>query len=882
MTDIESLNPEADRLKRRRWRRWGPYLAERQWGTVREDYSTSGSYWDYFSFDHARSRAYRWGEDGIAGISDDQQLLCLSVALWNHRDPFLKERLFGLTNSEGNHGEDVKECYYYLDALPSHAYLKMLYKYPQRSFPYDELRRQNGDRSKKLQEFELLDTGCFDEDRYFDVVIEYAKAAPDDILMQITVHNRGPEPAPLDVLPQLLFRNTWSWKENVSKPVLYQLEEGVVEARHLELEPFFLYADGPPPFIFCENVTHPSRIHGFDKALGYFKDGFHDFIVNGAANAVNPLRTGTKAAAHYSLMVQPGAPQSLMLRLTNRRIQFPFEDFGMLVSKRRDETDAFYGELQAGIRDEDARRVQRQAFAGMIWSKQFYYYDVWEWLKGDPLQPPPPKERRLGRNMGWRHLNNADIISMPDKWEFPWYATWDLAFHCVTFALIDPQFSKDQLTLFTLERFMHPNGHLPAYEGGLSDVNPPVHAWAALKVYEMNRAQNHGEGDLRFLESIFHKLLLNFTWWVNKKALRGSHVFQAGFLGLDNIGIVDRGDSVPEKPPLVQADATGWMAMYSLNMMRIAVELAAHNPSYQDVASKFFQHFLYISEAMHDFGDSRTSLWDDNDNFYYDVLDPVNAAPQPLKVRSVVGLVPLFAAETFDHDLLQRLPQYQRQMDEFVGHRPDLAKEYCHYVDRGQDKRHLFALLSGTRLKSVLKRVFDEAEFLSPFGIRGLSRGYLHNPYCLDNEQTSMCIEYQPGESTLEYFGGNSNWRGPIWMPINYLLIESLRRYHQFYGQDFRVEFPTGSGRFETLNDIAAELSLRLCKTFLRNDRGQRPAFGDNPKLQDDPNFRDHLLFHEYFHGDTGRGCGASHQTGWTGLVANLIQESAADGDRCA
>ncbi len=869
--EFDDLKAEAGRVGRSRWRRWGPYLSERQWGTVREDYSPDGSYWDYFTFDDARSRAYRWGEDGIAGFSDDRQLFCVSVALWNHHDPFLKERLFGLSNSEGNHGEDVKECYYYLDALPSHAYLKMLYKYPQSEFPYAELRQRNQRGHGNAPEFELIDTGCFDENRYFDVFVEYAKVTPDDILLQITIHNRNVFPAQLDVLPQLWFRNTWSWRPAASKPVLYKERDGHIAARVRDLDDIHFYAENNPPLLFCDNETHHVRIHGFKSAQGHFKDAFHDYVIHGEHNAVNPNESGTKAAAHYTLTVDPGVPATIRCRFGNHRHSEPFAEFDEQLSLRRQEADTFYAELQSGMRIDDERNVQRQALAGMIWNKQFYYYDVFEWLSGDPTQPPPPESRKQGRNSQWQHLNNTDIISMPDKWEFPWYAGWDLAFHCVPFALIDPEFAKDQLVLFARERYMHPNGQLPAYEGSLSDVNPPVHAWAAWEVFRIDRNRRGGPGDTLFLERVFHKLLLNFTWWVNRKDAHGLNVFQGGFLGLDNIGVFDREEPFPTGGHIVQSDATSWMAMYSLNMMRIALELAKHNRAYEDIASKFFQHFLHIAKAMHDIGGSGIGLWDEEDKFYYDVLNPPNSPPIPMKARSVVGLIPLFAVETLSHATLESLPGFHREVVDFLRRRKDLGKLVSQHVTEVDGPIHLLALLTPARIIAVLRYVFDETEFLSPYGVRALSRKHGEEPYRLDYGSERLTVEYQPGESDSLQFGGNSNWRGPVWPPINYLLINALREYYRFYRDTLKVEFPTGSGRYINLNEAADELSRRFCAIFLRNAEGRRPVFGECEKFQTDPHFRDHILFHEYFHGETGRGCGASHQTGWTGCVANLL-----------
>ncbi len=864
-------NPESLRLKDLAWRHWGPYLSERQWGTVREDYSPEGKFWDYFTFDTARSRAYRWGEDGIGGYCDDQQRLCLSLSLWNHRDRILKERLFGLSNNEGNHGEDVKEVYYYLDALPSHAHLKMLYKYPQTAFPYERLRIENRLRGSTKPEFELVDTGCFDQNRYFDVFIEYAKAGPNDVFMRVTAHNRGPEIAPLDLLPTLWFRNTWSWDGAAIKPVLAQMSRGVIHAQHHELGDYYLYAEREPSLLFTDNDTNGVRLFGFKYAKGYYKDAFHDFIIRRDVGAINPTQTGTKCAAHYSFRVPPGKSVTVQLRLTNQLLDAPFTGADQVFAARAAETDTFYTNLQGAENlTEDERLVQRQALSSMVWNKQLYYYDVWEWLTGDPSQPKPPKERMRGRNAGWQHLDNADVILMPDKWEFPWYAAWDLAFHCVAYALIDPKFAKDQLVLFTRETYMHPNGQLPAYEGEFSHINPPVHAWAVWRVFQIDRDQNGGQGDREFLQRVFHKLLLNFTWWVNRQDEQGLNVFQGGFLGLDNIGVLDR-DAKHGSMHFVQADATSWVAMYSLNMLRIALELAREDRTYVDIASKFLQHFLHIAKAMHNIGDQGLSLWDKEDRFYYDILRTGEDKATVLKVRSIVGLIPLFAVQTLEAELYDELPEFDHETQVFFKRRPDLAKRVSHPVQPGDRKRQLLALLDSDRIRSVLHRALDETEFLSAHGVRGLSRAHKENPYCIFHNGSKVCIDYEPAESLADHLGGNSNWRGPVWFPVNFLMIDALREFHRFYGDDFTIECPTGSGNELTLRQVADELSDRLARLFLRDSSGRRAAFGAVEKYQQDPHFRDYLLFNEYFDGDTGRGCGAAHQTGWTALVANLL-----------
>ena len=858
----------------RGWKKWGPYLSERQWGTVREDYSPHGNAWEYFPHDHARSRAYRWGEDGIAGVSDAGQRLCLSLAVWNGRDPILKERLFGLTNGEGNHGEDVKELYYYLDATPTHSYLKMLYKYPQAAYPYAQLVAENRRRGIGQPEFELIDSGVFDEDRYFDVFIEYAQGEPDDILMRVTVENRGPEASTLHVLPQLWFRNTWSWKHGVSKPQLRLSGPRTIEARHGTLGTYHLHADGEPQeLLFCDNESNPMRLWGDASRSGYWKDAFHERVVQGRVAAVNPAREGTKATAWYALKVPAGGRERIQLRLSKRALEQPFADFAATFDSRLREADEFYAQLQQGVESADARAVQRQAFAGMIWSKQFFHFDVGEWLQGDPTQPPPPPGRRHGRNREWVHLNNADIISMPDKWEYPWYAAWDLAFHCLPLAHLDAAFAKEQLILLTREWYMHANGQLPAYEWAFGDVNPPVHAWAAWRVFQIDRKQRGGHGDLEFLERVFHKLMLNFTWWVNRKDAEGRNVFQGGFLGLDNIGVFDRSSQLPTGGHIDQADGTSWMAMYALNLLRIALELALHNRVYEDIATKFLEHFLYIAEAMNHIGgdEGGVGLWDEQDEFFYDVLHLPDGAMQSLKIRSMVGLIPLFAVETLEPELLERLPEFKRRLEWFLKYRPQLAALVSHWDEDGRGHRRLLSLLRGHRMKRLLKRMLDEREFLSPYGVRALSRVHEDSPYVYRHDGMELSVRYQPAESDSGLFGGNSNWRGPVWFPVNFLIIESLQKFHHYYGDDFRIECPTGSGRFLSLNEAANELACRLTRIFLKDESGVRPVYAHHTRMQRDPLFRDHVLFYEYFHGDSGRGVGASHQTGWTGLVAKLL-----------
>ena len=867
---------EGQRLEEARlgapWRRWGPYVSDRQWGTVREDYSADGDAWAYFPHEHARSRAYRWGEDGLGGFGDDHLYLCLGLALWNERDPILKERLYGLNNAEGNHGEDVKEIYYYLDATPSHSYMRMLYKYPQAEFPYQRLVAESRRRGPADPEFELVDTGIFDAGRYFDVEIEYAKAGIDDILMQVTAHNCGPDAAPLRLIPQLWARNIWSWEPGAAKPRLVAQGNAAVAVEHPNLVPMRLVLDGAPELLFCDNDTNTGLLYDQQRA-GYPKDAIHDYVVGGAAASVNPARCGTKAAAHYRFVVPPGGQVRVRLRFSADG--GGFGDFAATIERRRAEADAFYEALQQGVADPEERLVQRQAFAGMLWSKQYYYFDVRQWLRGDPQQPTPPEARRGGRNAEWRHLFNSDVISMPDKWEYPWYAAWDLAFHCVVLAEIDPEFAKDQLILLTREWYMHPNAQLPAFEWEFGDVNPPVHAWAAWRVYEIDRDKRGGEGDRAFLERVFHKLMLNFTWWVNRKDASGRNIFEGGFLGLDNIGIFDRSKPLPTGGTISQSDATAWMAMYTLNLMRVALELAPHDHVYEDIATKFFEHFLLIAEAMTQLGDARYGLWDEADEFYYDVLQRPDGGSEPLRVRSIVGLIPLCAVEVLDSRLLAQLPEFAKRLRWVFEHRPELARLVSHWLDASDEERHLLSLLRGHRMKCLLHRMLDETEFLSDYGIRSLSKYHQRHPYEFDCAGERFSVSYVPGDSDSRMFGGNSNWRGPIWMPLNYLIVESLRRFHSYYGDDFRVECPVGSGRMLSLAEVADEITDRLCRLFVRDATGARPVFGGDARFAA-PGFRDHVLFYEYFHGDSGRGLGAAHQTGWTGLVASLLQLRAA------
>ena len=856
------------------WRRWGPYLSERQWGTVREDYSELGHAWEYFPHEHARSRAYRWGEDGIGGFGDERLFLCLGLALWNGKDPFLKERMFGLTNAEGNHGEDVKELYYYLDATPTHSYMRMLYKYPQAAFPYDQLLAENRARGLNDAAFKLIDTGVFDGNRYFDVEIEYAKADADDILMRVTAHNRADETAVLHVLPQLWARNTWSWKADSERPTIAAQADGSVSIAHPDMPPMRLVCDGEPELLFCDNDTNAPRLFGA-PSRGFFKDGVNSYVVHGERSAVNRTKRGTKMAAHFNVTLPPGGAATFRLRLYQEAEtdEQRFGDFEAIMAARRTEADEFHAVLAAGLADADARQVYRQAMAGLFWSKQFYYLNIPEWLKGDPL--PPPHSRKLARNAEWFHLNNADIISMPDKWEYPWYAAWDLAFHCVVLAEADPDFAKAQLLLLTREWYMHPNGQLPAYEWKFSDVNPPVHAWAALRVFQTDKRLRGGKGDIVFLKRIFHKLMLNFTWWVNRKDADGRNVFQGGFLGLDNIGIFDRSAPLPTGGTITQSDGTAWMAMYSLNLMRIALELATEDHVYEDVATKFFEHFLYIAGAMTNIGGEQLGLWDEHDEFYYDVLNLPDGHRVPLRVRSIVGLMPLMAVEVLDDALLQALPKFTQRLYWFLNYRPDLASLVSRWMESGGGESHLLSLLRGHRMKALLRRMLDETEFLSDYGVRSISKHHDKNPYILDFNGHRYTIGYVPGESDSRLFGGNSNWRGPIWMPINYLIVDSLREFHRYYGDDFKVECPVGSGHYLTLSQVADELAYRLARIFLRGPDGRRPVLGPSPIEQEQPAFRDNVLFYEYFHGDSGRGIGAAHQTGWTALIAPLLESAA-------
>jgi hypothetical protein len=880
----KTLTAEEQRLEQSRnrtahWKRWGPYLSERAWGTVREDYSAYGTAWDYLPHDHARSRAYRWNEDGLAGICDRHQNICFALALWNGRDPILKERAFGLTGSEGNHGEDLKEYYFYLDSTPTHSYMKYLYKYPQAEFPYAQLVEENRRRGKNQPEFELIDTGIFNDDRYFDVFVEYAKADVEDLLIKISAVNRGPEAAQINLLPTVWFRNTWSWNNQNGKtrPSLRQ-DGAAIELNHSELGQRWLYCDGTPELLFTENETNTERLFNSPNASPFVKDGINDRVVQGKQQAVNPAQVGTKAAANYALTIQPGQTATIRLRLTDKApnaapIELFGKSFDRIFADRLREADEFYQTVIPANLSDDERSVMRQSMGGLLWSKQFYHYVVEQWLAGDPAAPKPPTERVKGRNHEWRHLYNADVISMPDKWEYPWYAAWDLAFHCVPLALVDSEFAKEQLILMLREWYMHPNGQLPAYEWAFGDVNPPVHAWAAWRVYKIEK-KRRGIGDTVFLKRVFQKLLLNFTWWVNRKDAEGMNIFQGGFLGLDNIGVFDRSAPLPTGGHIAQSDGTSWMAMYALNLLAIAMELAKEDPSYEDVASKFWEHFLSIARAMNNRGDEDVKLWDDEDGFFYDVLHLPEGKPLPMKVRSMVGLIPLFAVETLEPETLAGLPDFKRRMEWFINNRADLTKNVACMRTAGHEERRLLSIVSRDQLRSVLRFMLDENEFLSPYGIRAISRYHKDNPYVLQVNGTQHRVDYEPAESSTGLFGGNSNWRGPIWFPLNYLLIESLQKFHHYHGEDFKVECPTGSGQMMTLWEVAAEISRRLSRIFLRDSNQRRPVFGAAEKFQSDPNWRDLIPFHEYFHGDNGMGIGASHQTGWTGLVAKLLQQS--------
>ncbi len=883
-TGPEWTRLQQDARREQNWKRWGPYLSERQWGTVREDYSATGEAWDSFPHDQARSRAYRWGEDGLLGFTDRECRLCFSIALWNGHDPILKERLFGLTGSEGNHGEDAKECYYYLDSTPTHSYMKALYKYPQAEYPYSWLVQENRTRGKDDGEFELHDTGVFQDGRYFDVFAEYAKASADDILIRITVANRGPEAATVHLLPTLWFRNTWAWGRTGegywARPRLERHGDNEIIAEHSTLGRYKL-AVGPgpdgrrPALLFTENETNGQRLWNVPNPMPYVKDSFHEYVVQGNQAAVNAAGTGTKAAAHYVLDVPAGRSAVVCLRLCADGVVAPAPfgaEFDRVFATRQEEADEFYDSVVQSAVTPEERRVMRQGYAGLLWSKQFFHYVVKDWLEGDPSMPAPPPERATGRNSEWRHLHNRDVISMPDKWEYPWYAAWDLAFHMLPFANVDPDFTKQQLVLFLREWYMHPNGQIPAYEWAFGDVNPPVHAWAVWRAYKITGPK--GGRDRLFLERCFQKLLINFTWWVNRKDIMGKNVFGGGFLGLDNIGVFDRSRPLPTGGHLEQADGTAWMAFYCTTMLSMALELASEDPAYEDVASKFFEHFIAITDAMNHLGGD--GLWDETDGFYYDKLH-VDGTQMPLRIRSLVGVIPLFAVEILEEHTFAKLPGFRKRMDWFLENRKDLA-EHVTYMQKGHNGGHghrLLAIPSKERLLRVLRYVLDEAEFLSPHGVRGLSRIHKDHPYTCNVMGENYHVDYTPAEGNTALFGGNSNWRGPIWMPLNYLLIECLERYHHFYGDEVKVEFPTGSGNLLNLQQVAQELAKRIASIFLPDATGRRPVHGEELQYTTDPHWKDLVLFYEYFHGDNGRGVGASHQTGWTALAVRLIEQVA-------
>lgn len=877
MTEEEN-RLEEDRTGKNAWRRWGPYLSERQWGTVREDYSPYGTAWEYLPHDHARSRAYRWGEDGLAGISDLRQQLCFALAFWNGKDPILKERLFGLTGNEGNHGEDVKEYYFYLDNIPTHSYMKYLYKYPQTAYPYSQLVNVNRSRNRHEFEYELLDTGIFDDDKYYDIFIEYAKAGPEDLLIKITAANRGSGHAKLHLLPTLWFRNTWSWMSNQPIPSISIENDDrkmtVLKASHIDLGDYWLYCDQPDALLFTENETNNQRLFGSPNNSPYVKDGINDYLVKGKHDAINPSNQGTKAAVHYVLDINGGAAVSIKLRLTNtNKLTDPFgESFDNTISKRKSEADAFYQRITPFPISEDMRNIQRQAFAGLLWNKQYYHYSVYQWLHGDPNQPPPPASRIDGRNEDWWTLNASDIFSMPDKWEYPWFASWDLGFHTLVFSLIDPDFAKHQLLLMTKEWYMHPNGQLPAYEWSFGDVNPPVHAWAAMRIYQIEKGI-YGRGDRDFLEKMFQKLTLNFTWWVNRKDAGGRNIFEGGFLGLDNIGAFDRTLGPPTGGTLEQADGTGWMGMYCLNLLQIALELAIENPNYEDMATKFFEHFIYIADALNNVAGHTEGLWDGEAGFYYGLLTTPDGKQFKMVEDSMSGIVPIFAVATNEPNLSDTFPVYREHFEWFVKNKPELLVHIGDLSKFDADGHLLLSLASPHKLKSMLKKVLDEDQFLSPYGIRSVSRRHAAEPFVIKLAGREFRLDYEPAESTSGLFGGNSNWRGPVWFPLNYLLIEALQQYHYYLGDDFLVEYPSKTGDMKNLWNVSSDLAYRLIKIFMKDENGRRPLYGGIEKFQNDPHWRDYILFHEYFHGDNGAGLGASNQTGWTALVAKLIRQ---------
>lgn len=865
------MTEESKRIPDVAWKKWGPYVSNREWGLVREDYSANGDAWNFTNHDTAEAKTYRWGEEGICGICDDKQLLVFSLGLWNKKDKMVKERFFGLTNGQGNHGEDVKEYYYYLDNTPTHSYMKMLYKYPQNAFPYDDLLQKNAARGRVEAEYELIDTGIFDNNEYFDIFIEYAKNSPTDILVKITVINRAKNDAPLVLMPTVWFRNTWNWGYNDYKPQMTSDRADHIKIERKELDIKNFYAKNSLKTLFCNNETNDVRLYHSPNETPFTKDGINRYVITGKDNGINKENFGTKATFLLDEMIPAENTQIFEFRLSEEDLDEPFKDFDEIFLSRQKEADEFYAYIQKGIPSDDEKNVQRQAFAGMLWNKMFYHYNVAKWLKGDPAEIKPPKSREKIRNCEWKHLNNFDIISMPDKWEYPWYATWDLAFHTLSFALIDPDFAKQQIKLFTLDWYMHPNGQLPAYEWNFSDVNPPVHAWALFRIFKIDETLK-GKPDLDFLETVFQKLLMNFTWWVNKKDSNGNNIFEGGFLGLDNVGVFDRSDTLPNGQRLEQADGTSWMAMFALNMMRISIELAQYNHIYEEMATKFFEHFLYIANALDNMGDNNFSLWDDEDEFFYDAIATNKGDNMFLKLRTVVGLIPMFAVEVIEDEMLEKLPVFKARMHWIMENKPELASLVSYWEVKGQDSKHLLSLLRGHRLKRLLVRMLDEKEFLSDYGVRALSKIYEDNPFEILLNDIDYSIKYTPAESDSGLFGGNSNWRGPIWFPINFLIIESLQRFFFYYSPDFMVEYPTDSGNYSNLDEIADALGKRLSKIFLKDENGKRAVNGQYPRFQEDENFKDYILFYEYFHGDNGRGVGASHQTGWTGLIAKILQ----------
>ncbi|MFT4738062.1 MAG: hypothetical protein ACI8QD_000625 [Cyclobacteriaceae bacterium] len=872
--EVSMMTKEHERLKDPenglKWKEWGPYLSERQWATVREDYSKDGNVWESIVHDQARSKSFRWGEEGLGGFCNEDQRICFAWGLWNHKDPILKERLFGLTSYEGNHGEDVKEVYYYLDSTPTHSYMKMLYKYPLSRFPYETLVDKNVARTRKEREFELIDTGIFDDDHYVDAFFEYVKKDREDFFFIADIHNRSKNTAELTISPTLWFRNTWSSGRDHHKPKASKGSAQVVDIQHHLLDDFYMYFDQADEIVFCDNETNRERLYGTKSVTKYPKDGINDYIIS-KKPSINPANEGTKTAGIFRVSIPGGKSQKIVVRLSREKLTNPFESFEETYTARKEECDAFYRAVQKNVTDPDHNNIQRQAFAGMLWSKQFYYYNVKNWLHGDPGRHEPPTSRKNGRNNDWQHLYNYDVISMPDKWEYPWYAAWDLAFHTIPLARVDPDFAKNQLLLLLKERYQHPNGQIPAYEWNFSDVNPPVHAWAVLRVFKIDKLIN-GKPDYEFLLKAFHKLLLNFTWWVNRKDENGNNVFEGGFLGLDNIGVFDRNHPVVEDAHLEQADSTSWMAMFALNMLKISLDLSVKFPVYQDMAIKFFEHFLYIGGAMNSIGENNVGLWDEEDNFYYDVIHTPAEKNKRLKVRSMVGLIPLFAVEVLRSEVINSLPELKDRLEFFMKERPLLASLVSRWSEKGVEQQQLLSIMRGFRMKKVLEKMLDESEFLSDYGVRALSKYHLDNPYVFEIEDQKLSVSYLPGESDSSMFGGNSNWRGPIWFPVNYLILESLLKFHYYYGPEFKIEYPTHSGEYKNLQEVTKELCERLMKIFSKGPDGNRPVYGKSEKFQKDPHFKDYILFYEYFHGDSGEGLGASHQTGWTGLIAEMIQ----------